>query len=159
MVTTEVGVTTSVVFPLTAKSATVDAGWLTVGAPFEVRIVEGGEVLGTSASSKIMIPAGNHEIDLVNQSLGYEDHRKIDVQSGKTAQIRVDARAPLNANAKPWADVTIDGVAVGQTPIANYVLALGTHQIVFRHPDLGEPRQDVVITAKGPNRISVDLTK
>jgi hypothetical protein len=48
---------------------------------------------------------------------------------------------------------------VGQTPLANLSLALGTHEIVFRHPDLGERKQTIVVTAKGPNRIAVDLTR
>jgi hypothetical protein len=31
--------------------------------------------------------------------------------------------------------------------------------MVFRHPQLGERKQTVMVTAKGPNRIAVDLTK
>jgi hypothetical protein len=48
---------------------------------------------------------------------------------------------------------------VGQTPIANLSLALGTHQVVFRHPELGERRQSVVVTAQGPNRVAVDMAR
>jgi hypothetical protein len=36
---------------------------------------------------------------------------------------------------------------------------LGSHVVIFRHPDLGERRQTVVVTARGPNRISMDLTR
>ena len=158
MVTTEAGTTTSVVFSL-PKAPSLEAGWLTVASSFEVTVLERTEVVGTSASSRIMIPAGRHELDLVSESLGYQDHRRVDIGSGKTAAIRVEARAPLSANARPWADVTIDGNPVGQTPIANLSLSLGTHQVVFRHPDLGERRQSVVVTAKGPNRVSVDMAR
>jgi hypothetical protein len=158
MVTTEAGTTMSVVFSL-PKASSLEAGWLTVAASFEVTVLERTEVVGTSASSRIMIPVGRHELDLVNQTLGYQDHRKVDVASGRTAVIHVDARAPLSANARPWADVTIDGNPVGQTPIANLSLSLGTHQVVFRHPDLGERRQSVVVTAQGPNRVAVDMAR
>ena len=65
----------------------------------------------------------------------------------------------LSANARPWADVLIDGISVGQTPIANLAVPIGTHQVVFRHPQLGERRESVVVGVKGPNRIAVDLTK
>jgi PEGA domain len=98
-------------------------------------------------------------LDLVNQSLGYHDHRRVEVGSGQTAAIRADARAPLSANARPWAEVVIDGTPVGQTPIANLMLSLGTHQVVFRHPELGERRQTIVVTAQGPNRVAVDLAR
>jgi hypothetical protein len=66
---------------------------------------------------------------------------------------------PVSANARPWADVIVDGISVGQTPIANLQLTIGTHDVVFRHPQLGERRQAVTVTQNGPNRIAVDLTK
>ena len=56
-------------------------------------------------------------------------------------------------------DVVIDGTPVVQTPIANVLLPLGTHLVVFRHPELGERRQNVVVTARGPNRVAVDLVR
>ncbi len=157
-VTTEAGTTMSVVFSL-PKASSLEVGWLTIAAPFEVTVLERTDVVGTSASSRIMIPAGRHELDLVNEGLGYQDHRRLEIGSGKTASVRVDARAPLSVNARPWADVVIDGTPVGQTPIANVLLPLGTHLVVFRHPELGERRQNVVITARGPNRVAVDLVR
>jgi eukaryotic-like serine/threonine-protein kinase len=157
-VTTEAGTTMSIVFSL-PRAPSLEVGWLAIAAPFEVTVLERTDVVGTSASSKIMIPAGRHELDLVNESLGYRDHRGVEIGSGKTASIRVDARAPLSVNARPWADVVIDGTPAGQTPIANVLLPLGTHQVVFRHPELGERRQSVVVTARGPNRVAVDLVR
>jgi hypothetical protein len=157
-VTTEAGMTMSVVFSL-PKASSVEADWLTVASPFEITVLERAEVVGTSASSKIMIPAGRHELDLVNESLGYQDHRKVEIGSGKTAAIRVDARAPLSVNARPWANVMIDGTPVGQTPIGNLLLSLGTHQVVFSHPELGERRQNVVVSARGSNRVAVDMVR
>jgi hypothetical protein len=65
----------------------------------------------------------------------------------------------LSANARPWADVWIDGNDVGQTPIANLAVPIGTHQVIFRHPQFGERRQTIVVTTNGPNRIAMDLSK
>ena len=157
-VTTEAGVASSVVFSL-PRTQGVSVGWLSVTSPFEVQVVERGEVVGTSASTRIMIPAGTHDADIVNESLGFSERRRIVVTQGATAAITIDARAPLSANARPWAEVLIDGRAIGQTPIANFQVTLGTHQIVFRHPDLGERQQTIIVTAKSPNRIAADLTK
>jgi hypothetical protein len=157
-VTTEPGVASSVVFSL-PKTPAVSAGWLSVAAPFEVQVVEKGQVIGTSASPRFMVPAGAHEVDFVNETLGFKEHRRVDVSSGATATVTIDARASVSANARPWADVVVDGRAIGQTPIANLSLTLGSHMFVFRHPDFGERQQTVVVTARGPNRIAVDLTK
>jgi hypothetical protein len=104
-------------------------------------------------------PAGKQTSAIVSQALGYQDIPTVDV-AGKIAKIQVDApNAAVNVNARPWADVFIDGENVGQTPIGNLSLPIGTHEVVFRHPELGERRQTVTVTATGPNRVVVDLTK
>jgi serine/threonine-protein kinase len=43
----------------------------------------------------------------------------------------------LALNAHPWAEVFVDGRAVGRTPILSYKAAAGSHRIEFRHPSLG----------------------
>jgi hypothetical protein len=157
-VTTEAGGASSVVFSL-PRTTPVSTGWLAVASPFEVQVVEKGEIIGTSATPRFMVSTGAHEIELVNDTLGFKELRRVDVSSGATATVKIDARASVSANARPWADVIVDGRAVGQTPIANLSLTLGSHQFVFRHPDFGERQETVVVTAKGPNRVAVDLTK
>ena len=83
------------------------------------------------------------------------------VTAGSTATVRVDVPSgpALNINALPWAQAWVDGKPVGETPIGNYQVSVGTHEVLFRHPDLGERRQTVVVTLKGPARVSVDLRK
>lgn len=157
-IVTEAGVTSSLVVAL-PKTGAVSAGWLAISAPFEVQAIERGDVIGTSASPRFMVPAGAHEMDLVNETLGFSEHRRIDVNPGGTAAIKVDARGSLSVNARPWAEVILDGKPIGQTPIANLNISLGSHQLVFRHPDLGERQQTVTVTAKAPNRVAVDLTR
>jgi serine/threonine-protein kinase len=157
-VTTEPGTTTTVVFSL-PKVPAAAAGWLTVRAPFDVLVQERDDVIGTSSVSKIMLPAGRHALDLTNERFGYRESRDIDIVSGQTAIMRVDASGELSVNARPWADVTIDGREIGQTPLAHVVLSVGTHEILFRHPQLGERRQSVDVKMKVQNRIAVDMTK
>ena len=57
------------------------------------------------------------------------------------------------------AEVWIDGEKIGETPIGNYELSLGTHDVLFRHPDLGEQHYTTTVTLKAPARLSVDLRK
>jgi hypothetical protein len=158
-VTIEAGGTASVVFSL-PKSAGPAAGWVTVSVPFDVQLFDNADLIGTGGSAKVMLPAGRHDIRIVSQALGYDETRRVDVAAGKVSAIRIDPpKATLSANARPWANVTIDDEAVGQTPLSNVAIAIGTHQVIFRHPQLGEQRQTIVVTAKGPNRISADMTK
>jgi hypothetical protein len=55
--------------------------------------------------------------------------------------------------------VFVDGERVGETPIGNLPRRIGTHEIVFRHPELGERRETVVIAVGKPARVGVDLRK
>jgi hypothetical protein len=59
----------------------------------------------------------------------------------------------------PWAEVWLDGRGLGTTPIGNVSVLIGTHEIVWKHPELGERRQSVTVTAKAPVRIAMDLRK
>jgi len=34
---------------------------------------------------------------------------------------------------------------------------IGTHEIVFRHPDLGERRTTTTVTTGAPTRVSMDM--
>jgi hypothetical protein len=159
VVTVQPGSTTSVVFSL-PKTSPSNGGWLALSTPFDLQVFERDELVGVSGAARIMLVAGRHELALVNQTLGYQQTRRIDVAPGKVTALRIDApKAALNINARPWADVSVDANAVGQTPIANLLLPIGTHQLTFRHPQLGERQQSVVVTTTGPNRIAVDLTK
>jgi hypothetical protein len=153
------GVTKEVVFSLSAPAAPV-AGWITVASPFPVDLIEHDEVVGTSGTAKIMLAAGRHDVVVRNEAVGYEAPRTVDVVPGRVGVLQVvPPEGRLNVNARPWADVLIDGIPAGQTPLANVALAIGPHQITFRHPELGERTERVVITAKGVNRVAVDLDK
>jgi hypothetical protein len=161
----EGGGTASVVFsmpkrPEVSTPAAPLGGWLTVAAPFELQVVERDDVVGASGTTKIMLPSGRHEVELVSQSLDYRERRRIEIAPGRVTTLRIDApKAAISVNARPWADVSIDGNDVGQTPIANLAVPIGTHQVIFRHPQFGERRQTIVVTTKGPNRIALDLSK
>jgi PEGA domain len=153
------GVMTEVVFSLPRSTAPI-AGWVAVASPFPVDVVEHNEVVGTSGTAKIMLAAGKHDVVLRNQSLGYETPSTITVAPGRIVSLEVDPpKGLLNVNARPWADVLIDGETVGQTPLSNLVLPIGSHQITFRHPQLGERTEQIVVTTRGVNRVAVDLNK
>ena len=53
----------------------------------------------------------------------------------------------------------MDGKKVGDTPLGNLGMTIGPHEIVFKHPELGEQAHAATVTASAPLRLSVDLTR
>ena len=136
------------------------SGWVSVTAPVEVEVREHGSVLGTSHSDRIMVSAGRHQLEIVSEALGYRATAVVQVPAGKVAPVRIEwPKGTASVNAEPWAEVWIDGEKTGETPIGNLSLPIGPHEIVFRHPELGEQRYAVSISLKAPARVSVDMRK
>jgi serine/threonine protein kinase len=162
VVTIEAAATASLVVPMggvAAEGAPV-SGWIAVAAPVDLQIYENKKLLGSSQSDRIMVAAGRHDIEIVNEPLGYRVLRTVQVAPGKIAPIKLDwPKGTIALNAVPWAEVWVDGEKAGETPIGNLSLAIGPHEIVFRHPDLGEQRHAATVTVNTPARLSVDMRK
>jgi hypothetical protein len=158
-VTVQAGGTASLVVPIgNAATAGPVSGWVSVKAPFSLEIREGGRLLGTSDAERLMLAAGRHELDLVNDTLGYRASRVVVVAPGKVAPISLELpMGVVNLNAAPWAEVWIDGKRVGDTPIGNLSVSIGPHEVVFKHPQFGEKHHAVSVTLGTPVRLSVDM--
>ncbi len=154
----QAGVTSSVLAPVATASAGPVSGWLSVKSPVAMEIREGGRQIGTTDTDRIMLTAGRHELEIVNDTLGFRSNRVVVVPPGKVAALGVELpQGAINLNASPWAEVWIDGRRVGETPIGNLPIAIGPHEVVFRNPQLGEKRQAVSVTLGAPVRLSVDM--
>jgi hypothetical protein len=133
-------------------------GWLTFQSPIEAQVMKNGRLLGTTRSGPIMVPAGLHDLQLVAEPYGFRTTATAVVAAGEKVNIPVTIpEGRLSITAVPWADVWLDGRSLGRTPLANVAVPIGDHDIVWRHPDLGERRQSVRVTATTPARASMDL--
>ena len=136
------------------------AGLVAITAPVPMHVYAGGRLVGTTEADTIMLPVGEHEVELVSDAVGMRTRRTITVQAGRTTALKIDSpRVAVNVNAIPWAEVWVDNQRIGETPIGNLQQTIGSHEFVFRHPELGERRMIVMITMKEPVRISMDLRK
>jgi hypothetical protein len=141
-------------------AAPVSDGWFSVASPLPLNVVdESGNVIGTSEMSRIALPPGVHGVILTSASLGYTTQQTVHVHAGEVSRIAVDLPSTaLSINAAPWADVFVDGRPVGQTPLGNLQVAIGDHQVEFRHPQYGVKHETVRVTLKAPARIAVDMS-
>ena len=154
----ENGRTASLVVSMGTTPKAGAAGWIRLEVPGSVQVFENGRVIGNSDFDRIMLPVGRHDLEFVNDALGYRDRRTVQVAAGQTATMRLEwPRGTMAINAIPWAEVLVDGQRVGETPLSNISVQLGTHEVLFRHPELGERRISVTVTAREPVKVGVDL--
>lgn len=153
----EAGTTVSLVVGGAAASIP-SWGWITLKTPFTVQVLETGRVVGTSEIDRIMLSPGSHELDFVSDAFGFRQSSKVNVSAGRGDLVSLTIpRVAMNINALPWAEVFIDGARIGDTPLANVMQPIGDHEVVFRHPQLGEKRQAVRLMLGESVRVSVDM--
>jgi hypothetical protein len=132
-------------------------GWISVNSPLELQVSSGGRVLGVSGE-RIPLPVGTYELQLSSAAYQFTTTASVRVQGARTADVPVDLpNGTLAVNAVPWADVWLDGRPIGQTPLGRVSVPIGEHEVVWRHPQLGERRQTVRITTDTVTRAGVDF--
>jgi hypothetical protein len=145
--------TTTAPDPIAAAS-NQRSGGVQLQTPIELKVLHGDEVLGSSADGPIVMRAGTYQLDLINTTLGLRMRRSVTFREGQLT--RMDIPLPMgrvSVNAQPWAEVSIDNRVYGETPLANLSVPIGNHEILFRHPDLGERRQTITVRADGETRV------
>ena len=140
-------------------SESIFAGWLTVFAPFEVQITEGTSAVRLDESGKVLLSAGPHDLRFENRDVGYRESRRVEILPGETTSLSLVASpSTLTVTASAPAVVLIDGQQVGETPLTNHPISLGTRDIVVRGADGTERRFTRRVTA-APVQIDVDFSK
>lgn len=159
----EAGETVSVILGAAPKpdaAAAMTAGWIAVQCPLPLKVREDGAILGTTDVDRLMLPSGRHVLEFGDEALGFQVQRTLTVAAGKTTTTTIEVpNGTMSLNASPWAEVFVDGARMGETPLGNVAVRIGRHEVVFRHPELGEKRETVLVTTAGPARLGVDLRK
>lgn len=135
------------------------SGWLSVFAPFDLVMTEGGRTLRLDDRHQVMLPPGRHELRLVNRALGFETVREVELKPGETTRLTIaPPPSSMTVTATEPADVWLDGARVGETPLNALPVNLGTHEIVVKRADGSERRFTVTVTVN-PLRLEVDFSK
>jgi hypothetical protein len=146
--------------PVAVRSAPAgpQSGWLRVDVPIAMRIFEDGRLLGTTDVDRLMLPTGDHMLEMRSDDFGFTTRQTVTVKAGETSILPVRLpSAPISINAKPWAEAWVDGERVGDTPIGTLMRTIGRHEVVLKHPELGERRVPVIVTLAQPARVVVDF--
>ena len=143
----EPGATVSVVAPL--KPRALASGWIAIESPVEMDVFADGVPVGTTRSPKITLQEGEHTLVLINESIGYREKQSVRVKAGALVGVVVTLpQSIIQITAVPWAEVWVDGKSVGVTPIGDLGITIGPHEVVFRHPELGEKTVAAVVKSR-----------
>jgi hypothetical protein len=135
------------------------AGIVRVDTPYEMQVFTGGRLLGTTGAP-IDLPAGRHRLEMVSETLGFRTTRDVEVGANGEATVSIELpRGALTLESTPPAEAWVDGTRLGETPIYDAPVAIGPHQVTFKHPDLGEQHHAVVVTATGTARVRATFAR
>ena len=142
-----------------APAEPAPAGTLEVVSPVSLNVSEGGRPLGKSGE-RIQLSVGRHTLDIGREDLGYQTVQVVDVKPGRPYQIQPPLPTGVaNLNATPWAEVWIDGRKAGETPLGHVQLTIGSHEVRFSHPELGDQTRTLVVTTGSVALLSVEMKK
>ncbi len=142
-----------------APAAPAPAGTLEVVSPVSLHVSEGGRPLGASGE-QIQLSVGRHTLEIGREDLGYQTVQVIDVKPGRPYRIQPPLPTGVaNLNATPWAEVWIDGQKAGETPLGRVQLTIGSHEVRFSHPELGDQTRTLVVTTGSVALLSVEMKK
>jgi hypothetical protein len=158
-VTIAAGQTTALVVPVVRPEAPGGGvGFLAVSAPIDLQVYEGEALVGSSRNQRVMLLPGRRTLRLLNGDLGFERTVTVAIEPGGLARLTVAVpNGSLSVNAVPWAEVVVDGRVIGETPIANFAVPLGSHEVILRNPKFPEQKRTVVVSLATPARLGVDL--
>jgi len=135
-------------------------GWVEVDMPIDLVVRDGDTLLEPTDAGRIQLSPGRHQLELASETLEFMALVDVVVTAGRTTTARATLpNGTVSISAWPWAHVTVNGMAIGATPLGNLQLPIGDHEVVWTHPQFGERRQTVTVRARTPTKVGIDFTQ
>ncbi len=142
------------------RLAVSTVSWVKVVAPYELRVSENGRILGTTGSGAVTVAPGRRHLEFSNPALGLRLRQLVDAMPGQLTVVPLELPSgTLSLSSDQPAEVYVDGRKVGETPLLSLAVALGFHEVEFRHPRYGQLRYTVSATLAGPVRLSASFRR
>jgi hypothetical protein len=140
----------------TVASYEITSGFLSVISRLPVEVYLGSRKLGASGDTHMLLPPGQYGITLVNTRFRYKGEVEVTVRPGEVTTHTVQLpTGSLHVNTASGAEILVDGERVGTSPASSLSVAIGTRDVLVRHPQFGERRQSVEVVADRPVELSV----
>lgn len=131
---------------------------LTVFSRIPLDIVFDGKRIGTTEDGQLFVPAGSHRVELVSRRYGYRGELTLSLAGGQMLTHTVSLPSGvLRVRGTAGTEVWVEGEHIGALPIADVSVPIGTREVVFRHPQFGERRQTIEVSATGPAEVTASF--
>ena len=131
--------------PLTVATQAAAPGFLAINSPISAEIYMGGKLLGETPTT-LQLPAGPQTLEYRHGEL--RTVMTHEIKSKETINALVTFEVTVQINARPWAQVFVDGTArkpLGQTPLSSVRVPVGT-VLAFENPNF--PSKNYQVTEK-----------
>jgi hypothetical protein len=144
----------------TIANDVIMTGWLAVFSRIPLEVYVAGRRLGTTDGEQFMLAPGRHQVTFVNKHFNYRETKTLDVQPGIVTSHSVALpMGTVRVTAPAGAEVWVEGERVGQAPLDELQVPIGTREIVVRHPDFGERRETVEVRYGQTTEVSLESSK
>jgi len=112
-------------------------GLLSVTATVSGEVLLGRRRLGTLPLKEAPLKPGRHRLQVRSRRLGYSIYRTVTLKAGGHQRLHIAPRkGTISIKVRPWAKVTLDGKALGTTPIPSRKVYEGYHVLVLTNDNL-----------------------
>jgi hypothetical protein len=144
----------------TTVEATFEPGYLSIVSRLQLDIFLGSRRIGSSDDEKVALPAGTHRLTFINKRVGFRGELTVDIKAGEVTAYSVSPpTGGLVVKTTAGAEIFMDGQSLGVAPLGELEVPVGVHNIVVKHPELGEKpvtveikrdqSQDITVTFPG----------
>lgn len=124
-----------------------ESALLTITSNVPVSATLDGVKIGTAPVKAVRVKPGRRRLRLHNAVMGITRQAHVVLRPGRETLYEADFRkGRVDVSVRPWADVWIDGVQYGQTPLAGLELWEGNHKVRLVGP-AGEKRLQIQVRA------------
>jgi eukaryotic-like serine/threonine-protein kinase len=124
--------------PISLKAP--EPGFLSINSDVGCKVFLDGKPVGETPIASLETASGNHLVLIKNDVFGYSKTLSAKVEPGKSSHVSAKFLAFLDVNAAPWANVYLDSVKIGKTPLKKGRIKPGKHTIRLVNPDLDKEK-------------------
>ena len=140
----------------TLLTEAIYSGWLAIFSPIPVKVVVDGTPMNLPEDGRIMVPPGSHAVEFVNEQFNFREAERVEVRPGETAVHNLTLpMGTIRVNAPEGAAILVDGQPANGNAREGLSVAIGSHEISARHPQMGERRTPVDVKHGGLTEVTL----